>query len=970
MIVTLPMTDIRGGPVTIYVQRCRPVPVGGSMVGMAGRNGSWWRRGGKAAPAVDGGVNAASVRQVHNLVQVGNVFGDIALGSAGEHPSSEPAGTLVGELTDPFALEVHRPVRADDPDLALDVLPVYVPREHDAGLAATVRAAVEGRSGIAVLVGGSSTGKTRACWEALGSLPEGWRLWHPIDPTRPDAVLRDLGRLGPRTVVWLNEAQFYLADPSLGEHVAAGLRESLRDPERGPILVLATLWPEHWATLTSRPANGRDPHAQARELLDGHRIPVPDAFTGADLLTLAGRADPRLAEAADRAGDGQITQYLAGVPVLLDRYETAAPATRAMVHAAMDARRLGAGPHLPLPLLADAAPGYLTDAEWDRAGDGWLEQSLAYAAEPCNGVDGMLTRVRPRPGDAPDAMYRLADYLDQHGRGSRAQEIPPAEFWTALADHLDSADLRDFADAAVRRGLYRDGARLYLRAATHGDLEAGGSLVELMHKAHPGDRRPAQWIVASLPAEPGFDSPIGVVLLVWGLRDAGAEREIGELADRIAARVPLTNTRVVAELLDCLRRAGAGRRAIAVLADRATQAPLDDTDGVLKLLASLRKVKAYPQVEALADRIAVDVALDDTRVVMSFLGGMRQASAERQVTALAARAAAGVPLEKPGAVAELLDGLRGVEAETLLGRDPAGRVPITGPRGVERLLESLRAAGADEQVGILLSRDLAGSVALTSPGEPRALMWLLSRLGEEDAGPQAGALTARAAAHTPLTDPGVVRWLLYALRKAGAEEPVAVLLGRDPAAHVRLDDGYEVGHLLDELREVGAGRQVEALLDRGPAAHCAFFTPRDQTGTFGVPVLGQSLRKAGADSQIRALADRVAAQAPLDRPYFVATAVRFLHETGSGPQLGRLADRIAARLALDDPYGGGNIEKVLTALREAGADRQATALVERLPGGGQFALFVEQTGTGERFRYGRDPDSTPAESWNWDDLTR
>ncbi|WP_221640309.1 hypothetical protein [Actinoallomurus bryophytorum] len=968
------MTGIRGGPITIYVRRCRAVPVGGSMVGMAGRNGSWWRRGGKMAPAAHGGVNAASARQVHNLLQVRDVFGDITLGSAGEHPSPEPVGTLVGELTDPFTLEVHRPVRAGDADLELDALPAYVPREHDARLAVTVRAAAEGRSGIAALVGGSSTGKTRACWEALGSLPEGWRLWHPIDPTRPGAALRDLGRLGPRTVVWLNEAQFYLADPSLGEQVAAGLRESLRDPDRGPVLVLATLWPEHWATLTSRPVNGGDPHAQARELLEGHRIPVPGAFTGTDLLALAEQADPRLAEAAERAGDGQVTQYLAGVPVLLDRYETASPATRAMVHAAMDARRLGAGPHLPLPLLADAVPGYLTGAEWDRAGDDWPERSLAYAAEPCNGVDGILTRVRPRPGDPPDAapMYRLADYLDQHGRGSRAGEVPPTEFWTALADHLDPADLRDFADAAVGRGMYRDGARLYLRAAAHGDLEAGSSLVKLMHKSHPGDPRPARWVVASLPDEPDFDNPIGVVLLVWGLRDADAGREIDELADRIAARVPLTNTRVVAELLDCLCNAGADRRAIAALADRATQASLSDTTGVLSLLASLRKVKAYRQVEVLATRIAADVPLENARVLASFLGGMRQAGADAQAMALAARAAAGVPLEAPGAVAELLDALREAGADeqitTVLSSNPAGRVPITDPQKVERLLGSLRAAGAEEQIRVLLGRDLAGSVSLTSPDEPLAWKWLLSRLGEEGAGRQVESLTARAVAHLPLTDPGVVWALLYTLRKAGAGERIAALLGRDPASQVRLGDPYQVGHLLDALLEVGADRQIEQLLGRDPAAHCALITSDDPSGAWGVPVLGASLRAAGAETQIRVLAERVA-QAPLDRPYLVATLVEFLHEMGTGPQFERLAGRIAAGLALDDPYSGGSLREVLTALREAGADRQADALVERLPGGGQFELFVEQTGTGDLFRYGRDPGGTSAGPWSWDDLT-
>ena len=91
-----------------------------------------------------------------------------------------------------------------------------MPREHDEVLGQLVAAAADGRSGIAVLVGGSSTGKTRACWEALAPLrdrPEPWRLWHPIDPSRPDAALRELPGIVPRTVVWLNEAQFYL-DPA------------------------------------------------------------------------------------------------------------------------------------------------------------------------------------------------------------------------------------------------------------------------------------------------------------------------------------------------------------------------------------------------------------------------------------------------------------------------------------------------------------------------------------------------------------------------------------------------------------------------------------------------------------------------------------------------------------------------------------------------------------------------------------
>ena len=202
--------------------------------------------------------------------------------------SMTPAGRLLEEVTDPFAVEVHRPVQLEDSQPGLRELPAYVPREHDALLEQVVRRAAGGRSGIAVLVGGSSTGKTRACWEALRVLraqPGQWRLWHPIDPTRPDAALRELPAIGPRTVIWLNEAQYYLdqADGALGERVAAGLRELLRGPARAPVLVLATLWPRYWDTLTARPAEGADPHAQARELLAGQDITVPAAFTPVQL---------------------------------------------------------------------------------------------------------------------------------------------------------------------------------------------------------------------------------------------------------------------------------------------------------------------------------------------------------------------------------------------------------------------------------------------------------------------------------------------------------------------------------------------------------------------------------------------------------------------------------------------------------------------------------------------------------------
>ena len=416
-----------------------------------------------------------------------------------------PAGWPLAEVSDPFALEVHRPVQPEDMPPGLPVLPPYVPREHDQMLGQVVRAAADDRSGIAVLVGGSSVGKTRACWEALALLRDQdppWRLWHPIDPSRPDAALRELAGVGPRTVVWLNEAQFYLgaADGVLGERVAAGLRELLRDPARAPVLVLATLWPRYWSTLTARPDGDPDPHAQARELLAGHDITVPSDFTPAQLDELGKAGDTRLTLAAAAARDGQVIQFLAGAPELLARYHRAPPAAAALIGAAMDARRLGLGAGLPQAFLEAAVPGYLTEAEWDALDEDWLEQALAYAAVPCKGVPGPLTCIRPRPprsrparpasrdgseqplagqtGPTGGPVYRLADYLDQHGRQHRKSQIPPAEFWAAAADHLAPADQAALGDAAHARGLYRDAAQLHKNAAAAGNLRAASYLIE------------------------------------------------------------------------------------------------------------------------------------------------------------------------------------------------------------------------------------------------------------------------------------------------------------------------------------------------------------------------------------------------------------------------------------------------------------------------------------------------------------
>ncbi len=742
--------DVLGVPGTVLAGRLTGHLVREIMVRGSG--------GGPLAPLADQFNHELTRLQIGGMLA--RLAGEIRDALARPDSDVTVAGRPLEEVTDPFVLEVHRPVQPEDAPPGLPVLPPYVPREHDQVLGQVVRAAAEGRSGIAVLVGGSSTGKTRACWEVLALLRDRdppWRLWHPIDPSRLDAALTELASIGPRTVVWLNEAQFYLdpAEAGLGERVAAGLRELLRDPARAPVLVLATVWPGFWHSLTTRPAAADDPHAQARELLAGHDITVPAAFTSAQMGQLARVADVRMALAASSAPDGDVIQFLAGAPELLARYRNAPAAAAALIDAAMDARRLGMGAGLPQAFLEAATPGYLTDAEWDGLGEDWLEQALAYTAVPCKGARGPLTRIRRRParpaarnrGEQPASMvtvagplYRLADYLDQHGRAHRATQIPPAEFWSAAAAHAAPADQAALGDAAHDRGLYRDAVQLHKNAAGSGNTRAALYLCQppAFLRADP---RPAHW--AAVHAS--LDDPGSV------------------------ARLLLPPGRLMS---------GVGEQAAVLLArDPAAHVSLDNPGdlGVAELLDQLRQMGAHEQADALASRVAAHPSLGNPDALPR-LRPVARADVARRLEQRAARAR------------KQADALAGRVVVPRFDNDPVPRLS-----------------------------DLPDRVSLDNPGVVAGLLegrWVVPG-GHE----QADALLARdPAAHASLSDPGGVADLLEQLRRMGAHEQADALLARDPAAHASLDNRDAVADLLDQLRRMGAHDQAAALTDRLPAA--------------------------------------------------------------------------------------------------------------------------------------------------------
>ncbi|MFB9536243.1 hypothetical protein [Streptomyces violaceus] len=889
---------------------------------------------------------------------------------------TQGVGRPISEFSDNLILadlEVHPALDAGGARNRYGLLPVYVPRQHDTDLKKVVAAAVAGHSRIAVLVGGSSTGKTRALWEAVRDLPAPWRLWHPISPNHPEAALAGLADVAPHTVVWLNDAHHYLDSDPLGEQVAAGLRSLLNDPSRAPVLVVATLWPERWQALVNR-----QQHAQASYLLRGHEIDVADAFTRTDLDALhTADPDPRLVEAGERAHDGQVTQYLAGAHVLTARYAAARGASRALIHAAMDARRLGAGLRIPLQWLKHAVPGYLTETEWNAiASCDWFPPALEYVTQDWNGIPGILTRVatatpRNQRNGRPDGQsvtasrhpvedteYLLADYLDQYGRHHRADRIPPVDFWTAAANYAPPADMHALGDAAWARGLYRDAAQLHKHATIHGNPKAPHTLVRHFQKLEPADSGPAEWaaayaalknpdsvavlldslrragqrdqINALLARDPAtqvaIDNLYAVNMLLASLQEVGAREQIGALATRAAAHVLLHDADLMGRLLISLGKVGAREQVAALLArDPATRVTFEYPDWLAMLLASLKEVGAREQIDALLARDpAAHVTLEYSDSATELLLKMRDVGAQEQVNALASRAVAQVTYDNPGAVGRLLDSLRRAGAreqiDVLLGRDPATHVMLDDSDAVAMLLTVLRDVEARQQVDALAKR-VAAHMSLDNHNNVGARLLSLRDVGAQE---QVNALASRAAAQVALDRPRAVPVLLAVLRDVGAQEQVNALASR-AATHALLDKPDAVAELLDSLRAVGAQGQVDALLARSPATHALLDNPDAVAG------LLDSLRAVGAQGQVDAL----------------------------------LARSPATHALLDNP---GAATRLLLSLRKAGARKQFAALVNRLPALGYFDRFMRFAGDPERFRLGREPDGQAAPSWAWGDL--
>ncbi len=391
---------------------------------------------------------------------------------------------VVGELEpiDALRFEVHPALEMGGAPGALAVLPPCIarPASVDNELRREVAEAVDG-SRLVMVVGGSSTGKTRSCWEAVRAELPHWKIVHPLAPDRPAALLHALqeGVLQPRTVLWLNEANLYLLVKDYAAQVSASLQDLLTNQQRGPVLVLGTMWPSFWEKLTECSVEDDD-HLDTGmgavgQLADlAVTVRMPAAFSEPELARAQAvvNSDPRLTLARTRAASGRIAQFLAGAPHLWRRYEQSEGAARAILHAAMDARRCGHGPLPSESFLRVACEGYVDDSTWHSLDEDWFASHLAKLLRPHRQLPGPLMRHRPRlyepSTDSP--LYQLADFLHEKSRATRESERPAPSLWVAAAAHSRTdTDTRELAQAARRLGVVSC-EQLYLKAAECGDV--------------------------------------------------------------------------------------------------------------------------------------------------------------------------------------------------------------------------------------------------------------------------------------------------------------------------------------------------------------------------------------------------------------------------------------------------------------------------------------------------------------------
>ncbi|MFJ8936413.1 sel1 repeat family protein [Streptomyces sp. NPDC102365] len=484
------------------------------------------------------------------------------------------------------------------------VLPDYVEREHDRQLRERLETAKAGDQAVLIVVRGEScTGKTRTAYEAVRARLADWDL---VFPKGVDSLLALLAAdaVTPETVLWLNDAHDFFQGTE-GEAAAEALRRRLEDP--GPAVIVATMWPTAHRALTTAPQDGVDAqgmYGHARALLGPVApVDVPPSFTELELRALRTHRHPSLETAARTSPTGAISQTLAAAPQLVDHYESAVapdgPYGKAIITAAMDARRFGLTSPVTEAFLETAASGYLTERQRADADPGtWFASALRYARTRVMEVTAALEAVVHLSGmGSLPGVYRLADYLDHHARTTRQYVFPPASFWSAIEHHAATTELMGIGSAAEEHGRRRIAVALYRRAAGAGEGAAAGRLANLHSLA--GEAGHAVQAVALYQEAAAAGHSWAWRALVRLEVEAGSPEGAEAL---LRQAVAAGDVQALHDLVEALERSGERDEAEAL----ARGAAADRHTGILVNLANVRRALGDPPGAEVLFRAAGD----------------------------------------------------------------------------------------------------------------------------------------------------------------------------------------------------------------------------------------------------------------------------------------------------------------------------------------------------------------------------
>jgi TPR repeat protein len=406
-------------------------------------------------------------------------------------------------------------------------LPAYVERDIDNSLHSTLRS-MRRSGGFVLLVGDSAVGKSRCAFEAAQAVLGDWRLFIPPNASALISAITT-GLIRKKTLIWLDEIQEYLQEPN-GLTVSSVTNLLGR---RTSIIIMSTIWPGRLDVLVTAGAlNEYEPvmNQSRRVIAMASRFALP-AFSASEYSRAQelSKSDPRLAEALRHHDKSALTQALACRTELLERWRLGTDhAGKAVISAAVDARRCGHPEIITLAVLAALAPTYLAAADRPALTGDWIDQALRWACAPVRPRTNMapLTPVGDEPGHIDG--YRVNDMLVDEASRNPSERLPN-KLWQKLVDTSSHQACISIGLAAYHESQHQIARRAFSRAASDGDTQALIYLGALLWEA--GERDAAKrWLQRAVKA----GKTDAMVVISWYEYRAGKHTEAKQWLQRAA----------------------------------------------------------------------------------------------------------------------------------------------------------------------------------------------------------------------------------------------------------------------------------------------------------------------------------------------------------------------------------------------------------------------------------------------------